>query len=174
MGDMPMEFLDVVKNRYSVRGYKSDEVEEEKLNLVLEAARLAPTAVNKQPFQFMVIRTKGREEELKRIYPADWFVEAPIVICAVTIPGEAWVRRDGKNYCEVDTAIAFDHLVLAATSLGLGTCWIAAFDLEAAREVLEIPEHALPLLFTPLGYPKAGPRGMGRRELEELVRYEKW
>ncbi|MEN6592368.1 MAG: nitroreductase family protein [Methanobacterium sp.] len=169
-----MEFLDLVKKRYSVRGYKSNEVEEEKLNLVLEAARLAPTAVNKQPFQFIVIKTRGREEELKRIYQADWFVQAPIIICAATLPDEAWVRSDGKNYAEVDTAIAFDHLILAATSLGLGTCWIAAFDLEAAREVLDIPEDVLPLLFTPLGYPAAEPRGMGRKTLGELVRYEKW
>ncbi len=169
-----MEFLDVIKNRYSVRGYKSDEIEEEKLNLVLEAARLAPTAVNYQPFKFVVIKTKGREEELKRIYPADWFVQAPVVICAVTLPDEAWIRKDGKNYAEVDTAIAFDHLILEATSLGLGTCWIAAFDLEAAREVLGVPDDTLPLLFTPLGYPDAGPRNPGRKNMEELVKYDKW
>lgn len=169
-----MEFLDVIKNRYSIRGYKSDEVEEEKLNFVLEAARLAPTAVNNQPFKLIVIKTMGREEELKRIYPADWFVQAPIVICAVTLPNEAWVRKDGKNYAEVDTAIAFDHLILAATSLGLGTCWIAAFDMAAAREVLEIPDNGLPLIFTPLGYPDAGPRNTGRKSREELVKYDKW
>lgn len=169
-----MEFLDVVKNRYSVRGYKPDEVEEEKLNGVLEAARIAPTAVNKQPFQFIVIKTKGREEELNRIYPADWFVQAPILICAVTTPDEAWVRSDGKNYAEVDTAIAFDHMILAAENLGLGTCWVAAFNLEAAREVLGVPENVLPLLFTPLGYPDAEPRNLGRKSLEELVKYEKW
>lgn len=169
-----MEFIDVVKNRYSVRGYKPDEVEEEKLNAVLEAARIAPTAVNKQPFQFIVIKTKGREEELNRIYPADWFVQAPILICAVTTPDEAWVRSDGKNYAEVDTAIAFDHMILAAENLGLGTCWVAAFNLEAAREVLGVPENVLPLLFTPLGYPDAEPRNLDRKSLEELVKYEKW
>lgn len=169
-----MEFLDLVKNRYSVRGYKSDEVEEDKLNLVLEAARLAPTAVNKQPFQLIVIKTRGREKELNRIYPASWFVEAPIIICACTLPDEGWVRRDGKNYSEVDTTIAMDHLILAATSIGLGTCWIAAFDLKTAREVLNIPENVLPLLFTPLGYPAAEPAGIGRKNMEELVRYESW
>lgn len=169
-----MEFLDVIKNRYSVRGYKSDEVEEEKLNSVLEAARLAPTAVNNQPFKFIVIKTKGREEELKRIYPADWFVQAPIVICAVTLPDESWIRKDGKSYAEVDTAIAFDHLILAAANLGLGTCWIAAFNLDAAREVLDVPDNILPLLFTPLGYPDAEPRNPGRKSMEELVKYEKW
>lgn len=169
-----MELLDVIKNRYSVRGYKSDEVDEEKLNFVLEAARLAPTAANYQPFKLLVIKTKGREEELKRIYPVDWFVQAPIVICAVALPNEAWVRKDGKNYVDVDTAIAFDHLILAATSQGLGTCWIGAFDIDAARKVLDVPDDALPLIFTPLGYPDAEPRNTGRKSMEELVKYDKW
>lgn len=169
-----MEFHDLIKKRYSVRGYQSREVEKEKLEKVLDAARLAPTAVNKQPFCFIVIETKGREEELKRIYHADWFSEAPLVICACAVKSESWTRQDGRNYVEVDTAIAMDHLILAATELGLGTCWIAAFDVESAREVLKIPDDIEPLLFTPLGYPDAKPRGMGRKELDELVRYEHW
>jgi len=169
-----MELLDLMKNRYSVRKYKSDEVEEEKLNMVLEAARLAPTAVNKQPFQLIVIKTIGKEKELNRIYPADWFVQTPIIICACTIPDEGWRRRDGKNYSEVDTAIAMDHLILAAASLGLGTCWIAAFDLDAAREVLDIPENVLPLVFTPLGYPDIEPGVKRRKSIQKLVRYKKW
>ena len=169
-----MEFHDIIKKRYSVRGYQSSEVEKEKLEKVLDAARLAPTAVNKQPFRFIVVETKGREDDLKRIYHADWFSEAPLVICACAVKSESWTRQDGRNYVEVDTAIAMDHLILAATELGLGTCWIAAFDVEAAREVLKIPDNVEPLLFTPLGYPDAKPRGMGRKKLDELVRYEHW
>jgi nitroreductase len=169
-----MELLNLMKNRYSVRKYKSDEIEEEKLNMVLEAARLAPTAVNKQPFQLIISKTKGKEKELNRIYHAAWFVEAPIIICACTLPEEGWTRIDGKNYSEVDTTIAMDHLILEAASLGLGTCWIAAFDLKAAREVLNIPENVLPLLFTPLGYPASEPGAKSRKNMEELVRYEKW
>lgn len=169
-----MELLSLMKNRYSVRKYKSDDVEDEKLNMVLEASRLAPTAVNKQPFQLLVIKTKGKEKKLNRIYPAGWFVEAPIVICACTLPEDGWTRRDGKNYSEVDTTIAMDHLMLAATSLGLGTCWIGAFDLKAARGVLDIPENVLPLIFTPLGYPDMEPGVKSRKSIEELVRYEEW
>jgi len=97
-------------------------VEEEKLQKVLEAARLAPTAANLQPLQFIVIYTKGREEELRLIYTADWFIEAPVVICACGIPSQSWVREDGKNYCDIDVAIAMDHLTPAAADLGLGTC----------------------------------------------------
>jgi len=169
-----MEFKDLIEKRYSVRGYQLKEVEEEKLEKVLDAARQAPTAVNKQPFRFIVVETKGREDELKRIYPADWFSEAPLVICACAVKSESWTRRDGRNYVEVDTAIAMDHLILAATELGLGTCWIAAFDVDAAREVLKVPDDVEPLLFTPLGYSAAQPRGMGRKELGELVRYGHW
>lgn len=171
---MDMEFGDLINKRYSVRGYQSREVEEEKLEKVLDAARMAPTAVNKQPFRFIVVKTEGREDELKTIYPAEWFTEAPLVICACTVKSESWNRRDGRNYVEVDTAIAMDHLILAATELGLGTCWIAAFDVEEARKVLKVPDDVEPLLFTPLGYPNAEPRGMGRKGLSELVRYEHW
>ena len=170
-----MEFFDLIEKRYSVRRYRSDTVEDEKLQIVLDAARLAPTAVNKQPFKLIIIKTEGNEDDLRRIYPASWFVEAPIVICACALPDEGWTRRDGKNYSEVDAAIAMDHLILAATSLGLGTCWVGAFDEGAAREILNIPDNVIPLIFTPLGYPasQAKPEKI-RKKLENMVRYEKY
>jgi nitroreductase len=84
------------------------------------------------------------------------------------------VRRDGKNYSDVDVAIAMDHLILAATELGLGTCWIAAFDPAAAREVLGLPEGVEPIAFTPLGYPAEQPGPKARKPLDELVRYQGW
>jgi nitroreductase len=169
-----MEFRELIQKRYSVRGYKSDAVEEEKLQQVLEAARMAPTADNRQPFQLIVIHTQAREVELGRIYSRSWFVQAPLVICACGIPDQTWVRRDGKNYNDVDVAIAMDHLILAATELGLGTCWIAAFDPSAAREVLDLPDDVEPIAFTPLGYPSAGPGFKNRKALSDLVRYEGW
>ncbi len=169
-----MEFTDLVQKRYSVRKYKSTPIKEEDLNMILDAARIAPTAHNQQPFSLIVVKTKGNEESLKRIYPREFFVEAPIVICACAIPEKGWTRDDGKNYSEVDTTIAMDHLILAATNLGLGTCWIGKFDLEAAREVLNIPENVLPLVFTPIGYPNIEPRPKIRKEIDEIVRYGKW
>jgi len=169
-----MRFLELVEKRYSVRAYKPDPVEDEVLHQVLEAARLAPTAANRQPFQLIVIHTAGREAELKRIYNRDWFVQAPLVICACGIPAQGWVRRDGQNYADVDVAIAMDHLILAAASLGLGTCWIAAFDPTAAREVLGLPDGVEPVAFTPLGYPADRPGLKKRKALSELVRYEHW
>ena len=169
-----MEFLELARQRYSVRAFKSDPVEDNKLQQVLEAARLAPTAHNLQPFQLLVIHTKGREAELRRIYSAPFFVKVPILICACGIPSQSWVRRDGENYCDVDVAIAMDHLILAATNLGLGTCWIAAFDALAAREVLKLPDDVKPIVFTPLGYADAKPGNKSRKPLEELVRHEHW
>jgi len=170
-----MEFSELIEKRYSVRAYKPDPVEDEVLNQVLEAARLAPTADNRQPFQLIVIHAAGREAELKRIYTRDWFVQAPLVICACGIPSQGWTRRrDGKNYTEVDVAIVMDHLILAATDAGLGTCWIAAFDPIATREVLGLPDGVEPIVFTPLGYPADRPSPKKRKALSELARYEHW
>jgi nitroreductase len=166
-----MEFSELIRNRYSVRAYKADPVEQEKLDLVLEAARLAPTAANRQAFEILVVRTAGREDELRRIYSRDWFVQAPLVVCACGIPGRNWVRRDGKNYSDVDVTIAMDHLILAAADLGLGTCWIAAFDPDEARRVLHLPDGVEPVAFTPLGYPADSPRPKQRKPLSELVRF---
>ncbi len=168
-----MDFSELIKARYSVRAYKADPVEEEKLQQVLEAARLAPTASNRQSFQIIVVETAGREEELGRVYGRDWFVQAPLVIFACGLPAKNWVRMDGKNYNDVDVAIAMDHLILAAADLGLGTCWIAAFDPDAAREVLSLPEGVEPIAVTPLGYPADTARPKKRKPLDELVRYDR-
>jgi nitroreductase len=169
-----MNFRDLITRRYSVRAYESRPVEEEKLQQVLDAARLAPTAANRQPFQFIVVHTAGREAELSRVYKAEWFWRAPIVIGACTVPSRAWSRMDGKNYGDVDVTIAMDHLILAATELGLGTCWIGAFDPTATREVLGLPDGVEPVAFTPLGYPADHPGTKRRKSLSELVRYERW
>jgi nitroreductase len=135
---------------------------------------LAPTASNRQPFRIIVIKTEGRELDLKRIYPAEWFVQAPLVICACAVPDEGWTRSDSKDYSDVDTTIAMDHLILAAANLGLGTCWIAAFDPAPTREILGLPDDIEPVALTPLGYPADKPRPKNRKSLANLVKYERW
>jgi nitroreductase len=169
-----MEFSELIRKRYSVRSYRPDPVESDKLQFILEAARLAPSACNLQPFQILVIPTEGREQALQRIYMKGWFVQAPMVLCVCGLPGLAWVRRDGRSYLAVDAAIVMDHIILAATDMGLGTCWIAAFDAAAAREVLNIPRDVEPLLFTPLGYPADQPSPKERKPLSALVRHGSW
>ncbi len=171
-----MDFQTLIKTRYSVRAYKPDPVEDEKLQAVLDAARLAPTAANRQPVRLIVVHTAGREADLKRIYGRDWFVQAPLVIAVCGLADEGWQRDryDGKSYVDVDAAIVMDHLILAATEQGLGTCWIAAFDPDAARKVLGLPDGVDPIVFTPLGYADIAPGEKTRTSLEALVRYERW
>ncbi|MBE0411661.1 MAG: nitroreductase family protein, partial [Anaerolineales bacterium] len=105
-----MEYSELIRKRYSVRAYKPDAVEDEKLQQVLEAARLAPTAANRQPFQILVVHTEGRREELGRIYRKDWFIQAPLLLCACGVPRMGWVREDRRRYLDVDVAIVMDHL----------------------------------------------------------------
>jgi nitroreductase len=170
-----MEYSDLILARYSVRAYRPDPIEDSKLQAILEAARMAPTAANRQPFQLVVIHTAGREEELRKIYHRPWFVQAPLVIAVCAVSSQAWVRESDRfNARFIDAAIVADHLILAAANLGLGTCWIANFNTEAARTVLRLPEEAEPVIFTPLGYPTDQPGSKTRKPLSELVRYEHW
>lgn len=170
-----MEYSELIASRYSVRAYRTDPVDDAKLRCVLDAARLAPTACNRQPYQIIVVHTQGRETELLRIYHQPWFVQAPLILCAVGLPRESWVRSaDQRRYLDVDVAIVMDHLILAAADQGLGTCWIAAFNAKAAREVLRLPDEVEPLIFTPLGYPADAIGPKERKPLETLVRYEHW
>jgi nitroreductase len=169
-----VDVLETIASRYSVRGYKPDPVDDETLHKVLEAVRLAPTAANRQPFRLVVVHTEGREQELGRIYWRPWFVQAPLLIGVVAVPSEAWRRVDDKCYDEVDATIAMDHLILAATSLGLGTCWVAEIDPDATREILGLPADVEPVAFTPLGYPDMPRTVTGRKTLEDIVKYERW
>jgi len=171
-----MEFRQLVLSRHSARAYRPDAVPEPLLLEVLEAARLAPSACNRQPFRVIVVRTAGREAELRRVYPKPWFVEAPLLLAVCAVPSEAWTRNrfDGWSAAETDATIATDHMLLAAADRGLGTCWVAAFDPVAAREVLGLPEGVVPVAFTPLGWPADEPGPKERRPLEELVRRERW
>jgi len=165
-----MDFFEVIRSRYSVRAYKTDPVPEPLLEQVLAAAILAPTASNRQPLRLFVLPTAGREDALRRVYDREWFRKAPLVIGVATVLKEAWVRSDGKCYADVDATIAMDHLILAAAALGLGTCWVGAFEPRAARELLQLPEGWEPLAFTPLGYPADTPGKKRRRDVAELVR----
>ncbi len=167
-----MEFSDVINERYSVRGYLDKEVEKEKLEYVLKAATIAPTGVNAQPFKVFVIDTKKYKQELSEIYGAKWFVEAPYVLCVVAELNKAWTRPwDGKNISDIDATIVMDYMILAATDVGLGTCYIGAFKKNKAHQFLNLDENEEAVLFTPLGYGNAEPRDTPRKELDEFVVY---
>jgi len=168
-----MDFQELITKRYSVRDYKPDDITSDVLDKVLEAARLAPTAANRQSFKVFLIKTADFKDELKKIYPREWFSQAPYVIGVCGIPEGNWVRRDGKNYMDVDAAIVMDHIILAAADLGLGTCWIGAFDADAASNFLELPQNMEPIVFTPLGYPADNPGRKIRKSIDEIVVYKK-
>ncbi|UCD98446.1 MAG: nitroreductase family protein [Chloroflexota bacterium] len=169
-----MRFQELIHRRYSVRDYLPKEIDPTLLNLILTAAQFAPTAANRQPFRLIVISTAGKQDQLREIYDREWFVNAPIIICACGIPEIAWVREDGKLYLDADIAIVMDHVSLAAADLGLGSCWVASFQTERARDILQIPDDAEPIVFMSLGYPAGEPEEKERKPIEELVAYETW
>ncbi len=166
-----MNFYELIQSRRSVRAYKPDPVPQEAIDRILEAVRLAPTAANRQPFVFLVIREEKTRHALKIAYNQPWFYEAPVIILACAKPGEAWRRTDGRNYADVDTTIALDHLILAATAEGLGTCWIGAFNPPALRKALNLTDDLDPIAMTPLGFPADSPKPKNRKPLHDLVRY---
>ena len=171
-----MKFNELAKKRNSIRSYTKRPVSKTMLHQVLEAGRLAPTACNYQPFQFVVVKDRENLAALAAGYPAPWFAEAPVVIAVCTAPRTAWVRKkhDGKNYADVDGAIAADHMTLAAAELGLGSCWVGAFDPKTVRSVLKLPRNAEPLVLLTLGHPNEKGRPKDRKPLNELVNYETW
>ncbi len=166
-----MELHDVIRQRRSVRSYESRPVEDDKLARVLEAARLAPSAANRQPIHLYVIRSEDVRKRLLQAYSQEWFAGAPVIVCICGRPSRAWSRMDGKNYADVDATIAMDHLILAAAAEGLGTCWIGAFNPERLREVLGIPAELEPVAMTPIGYPAAQPAPTPRKPLDEICEY---
>jgi len=169
-----MTFIELAKKRYSVRSYKNIEVEKEKLLQVLEAGRLAPSATNAQPVHFIVINDKNVLQKIYETYPREWIKTAPIIIAVCGDKDKAWKHKDGTSYYDVDVAIATDHMTLAATELGLGTCWVCAFDKVKAAEILNTPHNIEPLVLLPLGYPEDNPdlsRHNTRKSLKEMVHY---
>jgi nitroreductase len=169
-----MSFLELVNKRASIRAYATTPVGEADLEAVLEAGRLAPSAANKQAWHFIVVREPVRRAELGHAYPREWFWKAPAILVVCVEPAKAWVRSDGKNYADVDGAIAMDHMTLCAADRGLGTCWIGAFDPARLRRVLGLPEGVEPLAMTPLGKPAEPGRAKSRKAVAEVVRHERW
>ncbi len=171
-----MDFLELVRARYSVRAYEPRPVEPEKLERVLEAVRLAPSGSNRQPWKFVVVREAETRARLAAACANQRFIsEAPVVIAGVGLMPDR-VMRCGVPGDALDLGIAMEHLALAATAEGLGTCWIGAFDQDPVREVLQIPDTVRVIEVMTLGYPAAGsaPRPKVRKPLGEIVCYERW
>lgn len=166
-----MSFIEIAKKRYSVRSYKNMPVEKEKILQVLEAGRAAPSACNLQPWHFVVITEEEMKNRVAEAYPRDWFKSAPVIIAVCGDHSQSWKRRDGKDHCDVDAAIAVDHMTLAAADLGLGTCWICAFDAEKCHKALDLPGNQEVVVLFPLGYPASdiGGNEKSRKSLDEII-----
>ena len=172
-----MDFLDLAKTRSSVRAYKSQPVEEGKLQSVLEAARLAPSANNRQPWKFIVVTDSELRSKLTEIAGGQPFVgEAPVIIVAVGLDPERVMTCEVPAYA-VDLSIAIDHMTLAAAALGLGTCWIGRFNQSEAKSLLNVPDGAKIVTLLPIGYP-ADPKDLdrekSRKPLDQIVCHERF
>ncbi|MBR1593198.1 MAG: nitroreductase family protein [Alloprevotella sp.] len=165
-----MDFLELVKNRYSCRAYKPASVEQEKLDYILESVRLAPSACNKQPWRFQIVSSEDERAKVQQCYDREWFKTAPVYIVASLRHDEEWVRSDGKRHGDIDVAIAVEHLCLAATAQGLATCWVCNFDAPLYKKLFSLPADEEPIAFIPLGYPADAPKEKLRKPLAEIVR----
>ena len=165
-----MNFLELVKNRYSCRAYKTLDVEKEKLDYILVCVRFAPSAVNKQPWRFHIVNGEDEKAKLQQCYNRDWFKTAPMYIVASILHDEEWVRADGKHHGDIDIAIAVEHLCLAATEQGLATCWVCNFDSVMCKELFALPENEEPAVIIPLGYAADEAKPKNRKGIDDIVK----
>ncbi len=169
-----MDVSEAIRERRSVRAFTDQPVEEEKLRQVLEAGRLAPSARNMQDWRFVVVRDPQLRAALAEAANGQEFVgQAPVVIAACAVQ-TAHVMSCGHPAHLIDVAIAIDHMTLAARALGLGTCWIGAFDQARARALLGVPDSGAVVQLLPLGYPAEWPSARPRKGLAEVVSYDGW
>jgi len=176
-----MEVFEAIRNRRSIRKYKQDPVPEAKLRNILEAARQAPSAGNRQPWRFIVVKDKKTREKLAEYADGQGFVgEAPVVVAVFGDPDDSpgGYRRDPMVAYKQDPMIAVEHMCLEATELGLGTCWVGpasrGYDVTAIKEMLNVPERMYMICLLPIGFPAETPPPRGRKPLGEIVFRERY
>ncbi len=175
--------MDVIGTRKSTRNYLDKDIEEDDLNKILEAARLAPSWANRQCWKYIIVNDREKIQKLAAGIINSWMKNVKIVIVACADPKKSG-SKNGMDYYLVDVAISMEHLVLAATNLGLGTCWIGGFDEVNVKKILNIPEKIRVVAMTPVGYPSEEGirnkfarkiiRADTRKPLEEMIHYNNW
>lgn len=178
-----MEFREVINVRRSVRSFTDQEVEAETFTRIFEAARMAPSWANRQCWSYILVEDQEKIKELAGGFLNHWMKQTKAIIVACGDPKKSG-SRNGIDYYLVDVAISMEHLVLAATELGLGTCWIGGFDEAKVKQVLDIPEKIKVVALTPIGYPsEEGMRNKvlttligskKRKPMEKIVHHDKW
>ena len=182
---LKMEFIEVINSRKSIRSFTNNEIEQDKIEYICNCARQAPSWMNKQCWNFIVVKN---DEKINLIANASiinrWLKKAPVIIIACADPLLS-NKKNGIDYSIVDVAIAFEHLILAATDIGLATCWIGGFNHEKVKNILEIPPRIKIIAMTPLGYPKNTEgiiekskkiitRNTKRKSLREIIHDDVW
>jgi len=168
-----MTLLEVIRKRYSCRSYQERPIEQEKLDILFEAARLAPSARNEQDWRFVVVTDKETKREVaETTNRPKVFEKAGVIIAACS--NSDHVMRCGQAIGPIDIAIALEHIALQATELGLATCWIGSFYAEKVRIILGIPDDIAIIELMTVGYPADSPRQPSREPIEKIVCYEKW
>jgi len=168
-----MTILEAIRKRYSCRAYQDRPVEQEKLDQIFEAARLAPSAKNMQDWRFVVVTDKEKRYQLAKAANNQMFLKnagAIIVACS----NSDYVMRCGQSIGPIDVAIALEHICLQAADLGLATCWIGSFEPEKVRAILDIPNDITVIELMALGYPADEPKKPRRQPIEKILCYEKW
>jgi len=164
-----VDFFEVVRNRRSIRKYRKEPIQDERLAMIFEAARIAPSAANRQPWRFVVVQDTDRKKALARAANNQMFLsEAAAIVAAVADP------EVSSRWHEKDAMIAVEHMVLAATALGYGTCWIGAFEEDSVKRLLKIPERIRVVALLPIGVPNEAPASKPRKELHEIFFGEEW
>lgn len=170
---MTKDVMDAIKERKSIRRFKPDQVPEVTIGRLLEAARLAPSAGNLQPWLFVVVLNENLRRKLAKTAGQPFVAEAPVCIVVCAEPERSasrYGRRGRELYCIQDTAAAIENILLAATGYGLGACWVGAFDEEEAARVLDLERNFRPVALLPIGYPQEEKKAVPRRPLDEVVR----
>lgn len=175
---MIMNFIEIARSRYSCRNYNPEVITEEVFLRLMEAFRIAPSAVNFQPWHIIAVKKQENLVKVHEAYPRDWFRTAPMVLIVCGDHSKSWKRpSDGKDHADIDIAIAIDHLTLQATSMGLATCWVCNFKPEVIRQHFSLPENLEPIVLIPVGYPNDHPdidrHVTKRKTLTEIVSWEK-
>lgn len=166
-----MNMLELSRQRFSARKFTDQKVSSSDLDYLLECARLAPSAVNRQPWHFVVVESEEAKARLRQVYNREWFATAPLYIVCYAHTGRCWTRAaDQKAHGDIDVAIAAEHICLAATERGLGSCWVCNYDPDLMRSLFPLPDHEA-VVILPVGHiaPDCPQKAKDRLPLAELT-----
>ena len=167
------DFLELAEKRYSVRSYSDRPIEKEKMDRILRAGQVAPTAINRQPQRVFVLQSKEALEKAKKV--SRYTFGAPVILLVCSDKDRAFTMKDGQYMGTVDCTIVLTHMMLAAEDEGLGTCWVRGYDINDAKKEFGLPDNLIPEALMPIGYPAddcvSGPKHSDRLPIEETVKF---